>query len=98
AMRAILIGGRQPPKQSPITRIAFLTSQIGMSGSRSLTKLWRGWRRGAVCSALSASCSRRARSPVRGLPRSNLGKWVAFFRDLPAIAHAAGYLHGGGGG
>ena len=23
--------------------------------------------------------------------RSNLGKWVAFFRDLPAIAHAAGY-------
>ena len=23
--------------------------------------------------------------------RSSLGKWVAFFRDLPAIAHAAGY-------
>src|SRR5262245_15745216 len=46
ATPAIHIGGKQPPKRSPITRTACSTSQIGTSGSRSLTKLWCGWRRG----------------------------------------------------
>ena len=66
--RAIHIGGKRPPKRSPIARTVYSTSQIGTSGSGSLTKSWSGWQRGAACSVLSASCSRRTRSRVRALP------------------------------
>src|SRR5262245_58504272 len=86
ATPAIHIGGKQPPKRSPIARTASLTSQIGMSGSQSLMKLWLGWRRGAVCSALTVSCSRRTRSRVHGLPvrARALVNGLHFFAICPA--------------
>ena len=91
-MPAIHIGGKRPPKRSPIARTVYSTSQIGTSGSGSLEIVERlaAWR-----SLLGIERILFASDQVSGPRftggRSSLGKWVAFFRDLPAIAQAAGY-------